>query len=214
MRATATEIETVRAQVLPLALERVPYREIAERLKLSPGVVNTTIYRLRKAGKLPPAPPQLKTGSLASRLLDQIAAAGNAGLQSAALRDPQGSDAPSIRKALRHLRKYGLIRREADGLLLAAEAERAPSEIRAADLRSAGAPLQTIVAYALKLSQEGAGLRAADFLDLAAQRLDAGRLPASLEATNLRALADLIRFGEGRTYSGKIVRIEMGGSEA
>lgn len=210
MTAPVSDTEAVRAQVLPLALERLSYREIAERLKLSPGVVNTTIYRLRKAGKLPPAPPQVQQGSIGQRLLEEILAAGGTGLSRRVVIDRAGLQAQAVRRALRHLLKYGLIRREPDGLLLAADAERLPAEPETiGERRAATGPLANVVSYALTLVEAGSPDRAALFLMRAAERIDGGREPRAPEAVNLLALADLIRFGDGRTYAGKIERIEI-----
>ena len=80
--------------------------------------------------------------------------------------------------------------------------------------RAAAGPLANVVSYALTLVQAGSPDRGALFLLRAAERIDGGREPRSPEAVNLLALADLIRFGEGRTYSGKIERIAIEGSDA
>lgn len=215
MTAPFSNAEAVRAQVLPLALQCLPYREIARRLQLSPGVVSTTIYRLRKAGQLPPAPPQVQQGSIGQRLLEEIKAAGGTGLSRRVVIDRAGAQAQAVRRALRHLLKYGLIRREPDGLLLAADAERLLGEPETlGERRAAAGPLANVVSYALTLVQAGSPDRGALFLLRAAERIDGGREPRSPEAVNLLALADLIRFGEGRTYSGKIERIAIEGSDA
>ncbi|CAD5274809.1 hypothetical protein BOSE62_130690 [Bosea sp. 62] len=207
--------ETISERICDLvkASEQTPltYAEIARKLAVSEGTVSTTIHRLRKAGDLPPAPRTTRQGSLTDRLLTMIELAGGSGVPRRLAILRCGAPAPIAREAILRLRKGGLIRQDEDGLLLAATVNRAePEPETLGERRAAAGPLANVVAYAMTLVLAGSPDRAAIFLGRAAEWIDGGRLPPSPEATNLYALADLIRFGEGRTYAGKIERIEIG----
>ena len=210
MSAAETISERVCALVKAMEQQPLTYGEIAQRLGISEGTVSTTIHRLRKAGELPPAPRATRQGSLTDRLMTMIEQAGAAGVPRRMAIVRSGVAAPLAREAILRLRRGGLIRQEDDGLLLAATIERAPAEPETlGERRAAAGPLANVVAYAMTLVLAGSPERAAVFLGRAAEWIDGGRLPPSPEATNLYALSDLIRFGEGRTYAGRIERIEI-----
>lgn len=209
MSGDETISQRVRDLVRATDQRPLSYVEIAQKLGISEGTVNTTIHRLRKAGELP-SPARTRQGSLTDRLLEMIAKAAGAGVPRRLAIARCGAPAPVAREAILRLRKGGLIQQEPDGLLLAANVERAPAEPETiGEQRAAEGPLANVVSYAMTLVHAGSPARAALFLMRAAERIDGGCEPRQPEAVNLLALADLIRHGEGRTYAGKIERIEI-----
>ncbi|MCP4564038.1 MAG: hypothetical protein GY873_30240 [Bosea sp.] len=204
---TAPADESFRARVAALYGDGFSPLEIAEHLGRKRTTVNSVINKLRVGGKLPPA-PQLQPGTLAARALAMIELAGEEGRRPKLLCALLDASSDDIARALRRLTALGLIRREVDGLILGAETERAPETL--GERRAAAGPLANVVSYALTLVQAGSPGRAVLFLHRAAERL----APGSPEAVNLLALADLIGGSEGRTFAGRIERIEIDGGEA
>lgn len=203
---SATAEESFRAKVKALHGEGYSPLEIAEQLGRKRTTVNTVISKLREVGKLPPA-PKLQPGTLAARALAMIELAGEEGRRAKLLCTLLDAGADDVARALRRLIALGLIRREPDGLVLGIETERAPETL--GERRAAAGSLENVVSYAMTLVLAGSPERAVLFLHRAAARLPAG----SPEAVNLLALADLTAGSEGRTFAGRIERIEIEGGE-